>query len=171
MCCGVHRLCDDDEGGLLCYMRILLFFLMIRRPPRSTRTDTLFPYTTLFRSLANANSLAFDFVTRQKVQSTSMNWFIVEQLPLIAPERYADTLGTTTVGDFVREQALRLSYTAHDLAGFARDLGYDGEPFVWDPADRRHRIARLDTPSSNLYGLDRHEAANLPEPYPTPPPP
>src|SRR3546814_3535873 len=31
---------------------VLLFFLMIRRPPRSTRTDTLFPYTTLFRSFA-----------------------------------------------------------------------------------------------------------------------
>src|SRR3546814_8207802 len=30
----------------------LFFFLMIRRPPRSTRTDTLFPYTTLFRSCA-----------------------------------------------------------------------------------------------------------------------
>src|SRR3546814_17227290 len=30
------------------------FFLMIRRPPRSTRTDTLFPYTTLFRSLIGA---------------------------------------------------------------------------------------------------------------------
>src|SRR3546814_17997096 len=30
---------------------MLLFLLMIRRPPRSTRTDTLFPYTTLFRSL------------------------------------------------------------------------------------------------------------------------
>src|SRR3546814_6613471 len=29
----------------------LVFFLMIRRPPRSTRTDTLFPYTTLFRSV------------------------------------------------------------------------------------------------------------------------
>src|SRR3546814_4733984 len=29
------------------------FFLMIRRPPRSTRTDTLFPYTTLFRSVAD----------------------------------------------------------------------------------------------------------------------
>src|SRR3546814_18428272 len=29
---------------------IMYFFLMIRRPPRSTRTDTLFPYTTLFRS-------------------------------------------------------------------------------------------------------------------------
>src|SRR3546814_14600193 len=32
------------------YVLILFFFLMIRRPPRSTRTDTLFPYTTLFRS-------------------------------------------------------------------------------------------------------------------------
>src|SRR3546814_17725181 len=29
---------------------LLFFFLMLRRPPRSTRTDTLFPYTTLFRS-------------------------------------------------------------------------------------------------------------------------
>src|SRR3546814_4113732 len=30
--------------------QLLFFFLIIRRPPRSTRTDTLFPYTTLFRS-------------------------------------------------------------------------------------------------------------------------
>src|SRR6056297_2545795 len=29
--------------------KLFFFFLMIRRPPRSTRTDTLFPYTTLFR--------------------------------------------------------------------------------------------------------------------------
>src|SRR3546814_151110 len=36
---------------LLIYVVVFLFFfLMIRRPPRSTRTDTLFPYTTLFRS-------------------------------------------------------------------------------------------------------------------------
>src|SRR3546814_5678303 len=33
---------------------IFFFFLMIRRPPRSTRTDTLFPYTTLFRSASRA---------------------------------------------------------------------------------------------------------------------
>src|SRR3546814_366386 len=37
----------DDAAVVHC----VLFFLMIRRPPRSTRTDTLFPYTTLFRSL------------------------------------------------------------------------------------------------------------------------
>src|SRR3546814_10144940 len=36
-----------------------VFFLMIRRPPRSTRTDTLFPYTTLFRSAAVARPCDF----------------------------------------------------------------------------------------------------------------
>src|SRR3546814_12018183 len=35
---------------LMIFMCVFVFFLMIRRPPRSTRTDTLFPYTTLFRS-------------------------------------------------------------------------------------------------------------------------
>src|SRR3546814_10383795 len=47
----------SDVVMLLCYVSLCiivdvgtLFFLMIRRPPISTRTDTLFPYTTLFRS-------------------------------------------------------------------------------------------------------------------------
>src|SRR3546814_2699456 len=39
---------------------IVLFFLMIRRPPRSTRTDTLFPYTTLFRSNKPADGTLFE---------------------------------------------------------------------------------------------------------------
>src|SRR3546814_12195292 len=40
-------------------MSVHFFFVMLRRPPRSTRTDTLFPYTTLFRSngLARTNPL------------------------------------------------------------------------------------------------------------------
>src|SRR3546814_21148849 len=44
-------------------MFYFFFFLMIRRPPRSTRTDTLFPYTTLFRS----NILCAGFSALQKV--------------------------------------------------------------------------------------------------------
>src|SRR3546814_14305126 len=36
---------------LLSFFFLFFFFLMIRRQPRSTRTDTLFPYTTLFRSV------------------------------------------------------------------------------------------------------------------------
>src|SRR3546814_17435320 len=46
----------------------LFFFLMIRRPPRSTRTDTLFPYTTLFRS--NAPARAVEFIAKQNIGGT-----------------------------------------------------------------------------------------------------
>src|SRR3546814_4639801 len=56
---------------LSCYhvstMWFFVFFLMIRRPPRSTRTDTLFPYTTLFRSPAGAARERPDIVARETV--------------------------------------------------------------------------------------------------------
>src|SRR3546814_13352566 len=52
---------------IVCF--VVFFFLMIRRPPRSTRTDTLFPYTTLFRSfdLFAARGLAFGESDEQPV--------------------------------------------------------------------------------------------------------
>src|SRR3546814_2631239 len=46
----------------------LFFFLMIRRPPRSTRTDTLFPYTTLFRS-----AISSSHATNSKLPETSFD--------------------------------------------------------------------------------------------------
>src|SRR3546814_15684286 len=39
---------------ILLYVAVYRFFLIVRRPPISTRTDTLFPYTTLFRSPADS---------------------------------------------------------------------------------------------------------------------
>src|SRR3546814_11650136 len=41
---------------------VSLFFLMIRRPPRSTRTDTLFPYTTLFRSATQCGGVSMRLI-------------------------------------------------------------------------------------------------------------
>src|SRR3546814_1983516 len=43
-------------------LHLFVFFLMIRRPPRSTRTDTLFPYTTLFRSVLDPYVLTCEWV-------------------------------------------------------------------------------------------------------------
>src|SRR3546814_18200897 len=48
------------------YGAALFFFLMIRRPPRSTRTDTLFPYTTLFRSAGVRSGSASDGPARDR---------------------------------------------------------------------------------------------------------
>jgi hypothetical protein len=122
--------------------------------------------------LANLNALAFDFVTRQKAQSTHLNWYIVEQLPVIAPERFEARIGGVTIADFIREQVLHLSYTAHDLAPFARDLGHvnaDGSvkpPFVWNDEDRRARLAALDGLFMHLYGLSDSDAAYILDTFP-----
>ena len=53
---------------------------------------------------------------------------------------------------------LHLTYTAHDLAAFARDQDYEGPPFRWDEEDRLRRRARLDALFFHLYGLDREAA-------------
>ena len=108
--------------------------------------------------LANLNSFGFDYVARQKVQATHLMWYIVEQLPVIAPADYDRSFGATTARDLVRDHVLRLTYTAHDMAPFARDLGYDGEPFIWDEEERRHLRARLDALYFHLYGLSRDAA-------------
>ena len=115
--------------------------------------------------LAILNSLAFDYVVRQKAQSTHLNWYIVEQLPVIALARFDEPLPVAfaasmrasglmnghhprpTIADFVIPQVLALSYTAHDLAPFARDLGYvDAQgavlpPITWNDATLRKYLA------------------------------
>src|SRR3546814_2403174 len=56
----------------MCYIWIVLlrfFCLMIRRPPRSTRTDTLFPYTTLFRSIAALRPAMLKWLQKQGVKT------------------------------------------------------------------------------------------------------
>src|SRR3546814_17474336 len=50
---------------------IFLFFLMIRRPPRSTRTYTLFPYTTLFRSTCEKPTLCWPHWTERQLSTAS----------------------------------------------------------------------------------------------------
>ena len=116
--------------------------------------------------LANLNSFCFDYVARQKVQATHLMWYIVEQLPIIAPADYNRPFGTTTARDLVRDHVLRLTYTAHDMAPFARDLGYDGEPFIWDEEERRHLRARLDALYFHLYGLSRDDAEYVLDTFP-----
>ena len=82
--------------------------------------------------VANLNSFSFDFVTRQKLHGTNLSWSLLEQLPVIAPKDYDRQFGATTARELVRDHVLRLTYTANDMAPFARDLGYNGTPFVWD---------------------------------------
>lgn len=109
--------------------------------------------------LANLNALVFDYVARQKVQSTHLSWYIVEQLPVITPAAYARAFGPKIAADIVREAVLELTYTAHDMAPFAREMGHvdaAGEvrpPFVWDEERRLTLRAKLDALYFILYGV------------------
>ena len=106
----------------------------------------------------NLNSIAFDFVSRQKLQGQTLNLYIIEQLPVVPEDNYDRQFGNTTARQLVRNHVLRLTYTANDMAPFARDLGYDGPPFTWNDNERRHLRARLDALYFHLYGLSRDDA-------------
>ncbi|MCA3277064.1 MAG: restriction endonuclease [Roseomonas sp.] len=116
--------------------------------------------------LANLNALPLDYIARQKVQSTHLNFYIVEQLPILPLEAFARPIGATTAEAMVRDHVLRLSYTAHDLKPFAEDLGHQGAPFAWDAEERLHLRARLDALFFLLYGLNRDDAACILSTFP-----
>ena len=116
--------------------------------------------------VANLNAISLDFVARQKIQGTSLNLYIVEQLPVVADGDYDRRFGNTTARELVREHVLRLTYTANDMIPFARDLGYDGPPFIWDGEERRHLRARLDALYFHLYGLSREDAGYVLDTFP-----
>lgn len=108
--------------------------------------------------LANFNAIVLDYVARQKVQSTHLNWYIIEQLPILLEEAYDIKIGGRSARDIVREEVLKLTYTSNDMEPFARDMGYDGDPFIWDEDERRHSRARLDALYFILYGIEREDA-------------
>ena len=114
--------------------------------------------------VANLNAIAYDFFARQKIHGQHLNLFVVKQLPTVPPDRYEEIrFGSKTAADVIREAVLELTYTAHDMAHFARDLGYvdaSGDPrppFPWDPERRLRLRAKLDAAYFLLYGIDRWE--------------
>ena len=115
--------------------------------------------------VANFNAVVFDYVARQKIQGQHLNWFIVEQLPVVPPDRYKTvSFGAKTAQEIVCEAVLELTYTAHDMGPFAREMGHVDEqgeilpPFPWDADHRLHLRAKLDALYFHLYGVtDRDE--------------
>src|SRR3546814_7455047 len=88
-------------------VRIIVFFLMRRRPPRSTRTDTLFPYTTLFRSL-EGEAEAFGGRRGAGVERGVLGLRQVDQL-LIVAEVERQQLGMAVEAEPLDDQALEVT--------------------------------------------------------------
>lgn len=124
--------------------------------------------------LGNLGAIGLDYVVRQKAQSTHLNWYIVEQLPIIPADTYNSTrFGNKSALEIVTEAVLELTYTAHDMAPFAVDMGYVNEdgsvkpPFVWDEDRRLHLRAKLDALYFHLYGItDRDDVRYIYSTFP-----
>ena len=72
----------------------------------------------------------------------------------------------TTLRDWLASRVLELTYTAWDLEPFARDLGYDGPPFRWDPERRFLLRCELDAAFFHLYGIERDDVDYIMETFP-----
>ena len=111
--------------------------------------------------LGNLAVFPFDYVVRQKVGGVNLNFYLVEQLPVIPPHTY-----TPALLDFISPRVLELTYTAWDLQPFARDLGYDGAPFAWDEERRFLMRCELDALYFHLYGIGRADVDYIMETFP-----
>ncbi|NMG33791.1 N-6 DNA methylase [Azoarcus sp. TTM-91] len=109
--------------------------------------------------LADQCSLVHDYVARQKVGGTHLKYHVKKQLPNLPPDRYTDADLA-----FIVPRVLELTYTACDLKPWAADLGYDGEPFPWNPERRAQLRAELDAYYARLYGLSRDELRYILDP-------
>src|SRR3546814_13948564 len=81
--------------------KVIFFFLMIRRPPRSTRTDTLFPYTTLFRS----HGIAVGQIDAHHAQAEDIGFEIARVIVLGRSEEHTSEL----------QSLMRISYAVFCL--------------------------------------------------------
>src|SRR3546814_6794341 len=88
---------------------------MIRRPPRSTRTDTLFPYTTLFRSLLDGMALGGDAAGRHE-DARAPILAGVDTSPVLKPSEHILDLVTRSEEHTSELQSLmRISYAVFCL--------------------------------------------------------
>lgn len=110
--------------------------------------------------LANLNSIVFDYVARQKVQTTHFSWFVLKQMPVVPLEEFFQVrFGPETACKIIQDAVLELTYTSSDMAPLAQSLGYvedSGEvipPFPWDEQRRLLLQAKLDAIFFYLYGI------------------
>ncbi|GAB2841027.1 N-6 DNA methylase [Streptomyces deserti] len=116
---------------------------------------------------ANTASFVLDYVLRQKLAGSNLNFFQFEQLALLPPSTYEDEepCYAGRIGDWIAARALELVYTSKNMAPFAADLGDGGAPFRWDEPRRELLRAELDAAFFHLYGLDLDDVAYVMETF------
>ena len=116
-------------------------------------------------------SFALDTVARMKLGGTTLNFFIVKQLPILPPEVFDDRVPwsenpSETLASWISQRVLELTYTANDLAAWAAELSYVGTPFGYDESRRMQLRAELDACFFHLYGFSKAQVEYAMESFP-----
>ncbi|MSR56741.1 MAG: hypothetical protein EXS05_03600 [Planctomycetaceae bacterium] len=110
--------------------------------------------------LANLNSFVLDYATRQKIGGVTLNFFIVEQLPIFPPDRYDDCCPwnkRVTLERWISDRVLKLTCTADDMRPLAEAADFAPPVHKWKTDERAELQAELDAAFFVLYGIDRDE--------------
>jgi hypothetical protein len=112
--------------------------------------------------------MVFDVLAKQKLGGNHMNFFILEQLPVLPPSFYRPTDVA-----YVGSRVLELVYTADDMQPLAHALRVGAsplaatvprEPYRWDEGRRAQLRAELDAWFARAYGLNRDELRYILDP-------
>jgi hypothetical protein len=118
--------------------------------------------------MMNLNSFCLDYVGRQKLGGIHYTYFIVKQLPILAPNIYKENTFPfdSQLCKWLTDRALELVYSAYDIKKFAVECGYNGPPFKWDETRRFLIRCELDAAYFHLYGIARDDVSYIMETFP-----
>jgi len=102
--------------------------------------------------VANLNSIIIDYIARQKLGGMHLSFYHLEQFPIIEIYRYTDS-----IKNYIVSRVLELVYTAEAMRPWAEEIGYFGEPFVYDDEYRSILKAELDAIYGRIYQLTKEE--------------
>ena len=97
--------------------------------------------------LANLNTFVLDYAARQKIGGVTLNFFIVEQLPIFSPDFYADRCPwdrRQTLEKWISDRVLKLTCTSNDMRPLAEAAEFDPPVHKWKPEERADLLAQLD---------------------------
>jgi hypothetical protein len=98
------------------------------------------------------------------VSGNNFNMFIIKQLPVPLPATFDEVAPwdrRAPLLEWIVPRVMEMAYTSSDLRKFARNAGFDCEPFRWDD-DRRFLLrCELDAAFLRLFGIDRESASHV----------
>lgn len=119
--------------------------------------------------LAALNSFVVDYVVRQKIGGSTLNFFYVKQFPVLSTEVLSRAVAWSADKsgiDWLGGRVLYLSCTADDLAPMAHDLGANRGVFVWNEGERALACAEIDAAMFLLYDVEREDVDYIMETFP-----